>query len=85
MEFDRIKAYGYRLDVGANEYVRFEPGETKTVTLVEIGGRRINSGGNNIAPGPIDVSRVEEIIKRLEERGVAYTREPAGESGPIEP
>jgi len=47
--FDRAAAYGKRLDVPAGTAVRFEPGETKTVTLVTIGGRRVIRGGNNFA------------------------------------
>jgi urease subunit gamma/beta len=47
--FDRAAAYGKRLDVPAGTAVRFEPGETKTVTLVTIAGRRVIRGGNNFA------------------------------------
>src|SRR5712672_1779327 len=53
LRFDRAKAYGKRLDIPAGTAVRFEPGETKTVTLVAIGGARIIRGGNNIANGPV--------------------------------
>src|SRR5450756_1856336 len=35
LEFDRGAAYGKRLDIPAGTAVRFEPGETKTVKLVE--------------------------------------------------
>src|SRR5947209_14498477 len=47
--FDRAIAYGKRLDIPAGTAVRFEPGETKTVALVAIGGRRVIRGGNNFA------------------------------------
>jgi urease subunit gamma/beta len=47
--FDRQAAYGKRLDIPAGTAVRFEPGEAKTVTLVEIAGRRAIRGGNNFA------------------------------------
>jgi urease subunit gamma/beta len=33
--------------------VRFEPGETKTVTLVAIAGARVIRGGNAWATGPV--------------------------------
>jgi urease subunit gamma/beta len=33
--------------------VRFEPGDTKTVTLVAIAGNRVIRGGNNLADGPV--------------------------------
>ncbi|HZI33596.1 MAG TPA: urease subunit gamma, partial [Candidatus Binatia bacterium] len=38
LQFDRGAAYGKRLDIPAGTAVRFEPGETKTVKLVEIAG-----------------------------------------------
>ena len=52
--FDRASAYGFRLDIPAGTAVRFEPGETKTVKLVAIGGNRIISGGNGFAAGPVN-------------------------------
>ena len=33
--FDRAAAYGMRLDIPAGTAVRFEPGDTKTITLVD--------------------------------------------------
>lgn len=45
LEFDRDAADGMRLDIPAGTAVRFEPGETRTVTLVAIAGRRIVRGG----------------------------------------
>jgi urease len=53
LEFDRVRAHGYRLDIAAGTSVRFEPGDSKTVTLVQIGGRQIIQGGNNVASGHI--------------------------------
>jgi urease subunit beta len=38
--FDREAARGYRLDVPAGTAVRFEPGQARTVSLVEYGGLR---------------------------------------------
>ncbi|WP_423823096.1 urease subunit beta [Salinisphaera sp. SPP-AMP-43] len=40
LEFDRAAARGYRLDMPAGTAVRFEPGATRTVTLVPYVGRR---------------------------------------------
>ena len=45
LEFDRAAATGRRLDIPAGTAVRFEPGEAKTVALVEIAGNRIVRGG----------------------------------------
>jgi urease subunit gamma/beta len=53
LAFDRDAARGMRLDIPAGTAVRFEPGETKTVALVAIAGRRIVRGGNAWASGPI--------------------------------
>jgi urease subunit beta len=38
LEFDRVAAQGFRLDVPAGTSVRFEPGASRAVTLVALGG-----------------------------------------------
>ncbi|MEE9328430.1 MAG: urease subunit beta [Cocleimonas sp.] len=40
LEFDRKKTLGYRLDIAAGTAVRFEPGQTRSITLVEYSGDR---------------------------------------------
>ena len=40
MTFDRAKARGFRLDIPAGTAVRFEPGQTREVTLVALAGKR---------------------------------------------
>ena len=40
LSFDRQAAYGFRLDIAAGTAVRFEPGQTRTVQLVALGGDR---------------------------------------------
>ena len=40
LKFDRDKARGCRLDIAAGTAVRFEPGQTRDVQLVEISGAR---------------------------------------------
>lgn len=45
LDFDRATATGRRLDIPAGTAVRFEPGETKTVQLVEIAGLKVVRGG----------------------------------------
>ena len=84
LSFDRLAAYGYRLDIAAGTSVRFEPGDTKTVTLVEIAGNKVIHGGNNLATGPVDLSRVDEIISKLQAGGFAHKPEPAGDMGFID-
>lgn len=45
LDFDRAAAEGRRLDIPAGTAVRFEPGEAKTISLVEIAGNRVVRGG----------------------------------------
>jgi urease subunit beta len=44
LEFDRKRARGMRLDIAAGTAVRFEPGQTREVTLVALAGRRVVYG-----------------------------------------
>jgi len=44
LSFDRAAARGFRLDVPAGTSVRFEPGVSREVTLVELAGRQIVPG-----------------------------------------
>src|SRR6202795_2444089 len=40
LQFDREKARGCRLDIPAGTAVRFEPGQSREITLVEVAGAR---------------------------------------------
>jgi len=40
LDFDRDAAYGFRLNIAAGTAVRFEPGQGRTVELVELAGDR---------------------------------------------
>src|SRR2546423_12210277 len=40
LKFERKKARGMRLDIAAGTAVRFEPGQTRDVTLVALAGKR---------------------------------------------
>jgi urease beta subunit len=52
LRFDRGKAFGMRLNVPAGTAVRFEPGDEKVVTLVELAGAREVHGLNALTDGP---------------------------------
>ena len=54
LEFDRAAAYGMRLNIAAGTAVRFEPGDSKEVELVAIGGAREVYGLNGLVNGPLD-------------------------------
>jgi urease subunit gamma/beta len=69
LKFDRGAAYGRRLNIPAGTAVRFEPGETKTVKLVEIAGKKIIRGGNNLANGKVSAPGKKAALKRVKSRG----------------
>jgi urease subunit beta len=46
LQFERQSAYGMRLNIAAGTAVRFEPGQERTVELVELAGDRIVYGFN---------------------------------------
>jgi urease beta subunit len=54
LQFDRAAAYGFRLDIPAGTAVRFEPGDTKDVVLVAIGGDRHVQGLNSLVNQALD-------------------------------
>ena len=53
LKFDRERARGFRLDIPAGTAMRFEPGQTRTVTLVAYGGKRIIHGFNGKINGTL--------------------------------
>jgi urease subunit gamma/beta len=71
LKFDRAAAYGRRLDIPAGTAARFEPGDTKTVTLVDIAGNRVVRGGNNLVNGPANADHRPAAMDRVEARGFA--------------
>jgi len=65
LKFDRAKSYGKRLDIPAGTAVRFEPGETKTVKLVDIAGNKVIRGGNNLANGAVSPEGLKATMERV--------------------
>ncbi len=74
LKFDRARAYGKRLDIPAGTAVRFEPGDSKTVSLVDIAGNRVVRGGNNLADGPVSDAGKAAAMKRVAEHNFANER-----------
>jgi urease subunit gamma/beta len=60
LAFDRAAAYGMRLNIAAGTAVRFEPGDTREVELVAIGGTREIRGLNRLVEGRLDDPKVRE-------------------------
>src|SRR5439155_12331388 len=53
LAFDRKAALGYRLDIPAGTAVRFEPGQTREVSLVPYAGARLVYGFNKAVMGAL--------------------------------
>jgi urease subunit beta len=53
LEFDRADALGYRLDIPAGTAVRFEPGQSREVSLIPFGGARVIRGFSGAVMGPL--------------------------------
>ncbi|WP_104759075.1 urease subunit alpha [Helicobacter bizzozeronii] len=69
LEFDREKAYGKRLDIASGTAVRFEPGEKKTVELIQIGGNQRIYGFNSLVDRQADTDGKKLALKRAKEHG----------------
>jgi urease subunit gamma/beta len=70
LAFDRAAAFGMRLDVPAGASARFEPGDAKEVTLVELGGDGVVTGLNNLANGLVKSDAVKAAaLARARARG----------------
>ena len=54
LDFDRDKARGMRLDIASGTAVRFEPGQSRDVTLVPLLGARKVYGFNQMVMGDLD-------------------------------
>ena len=70
LRFDRMAAYGQRLDIPAGTAARFEPGESREVRLVPFGGRRWIVAFQGFASGSLDEAGAKDkFVARLREGG----------------
>jgi urease beta subunit/urease gamma subunit len=73
LQFDRQLSIGKRLNLPSGASVRFEPGESKQVTLVALGGTQRVVSGNLLTNGcAADASRVPEIMQRVVDGGFLH-------------
>jgi urease len=72
LQFDRRVAIGKRLNVPSGASVRFEAGETKTITLVDIGGHQRVVTGNRLTNGIASPDRYDEIMQRVHQGGFQH-------------
>jgi len=54
LDFDRAAAHGMRLNIASGTAVRFEPGQQRTVELVDYAGERVATGFRGLVNGPLD-------------------------------
>jgi len=54
LDFDRAAARGMRLDIASGTAVRFEPGQSRTVNLVDYAGDRMVFGFRGLVQGALD-------------------------------
>ena len=69
MEFDRAAAFGMRLDIPAGTAVRFEPGQTKEVTLTTFGGNRFVGGLNGLGGDTTSEDVKREALEKARAAG----------------
>ncbi len=53
LRFDRDAARGMRLNIASGTAVRFEPGQQRTVELVDYAGERVVYGFRGLVQGPL--------------------------------
>jgi urease beta subunit len=79
LRFDRAASFGRRLDIPAGTAVRFEPGDSKEVSLVTIGGTRRVFGLNGLTNGSLDSPGVRSAaLAAISALGFADIEAPAG-------
>ena len=67
--FDRAKAWGMRLDIPAGDCVGWKPGETRTVSLVPLAGRKVVRGFNGLTEGLCAPDRLAGGLRRARDGG----------------
>ena len=84
LEFDREKSLGFHLNVPSGTSVRFEPGESKHVEIVEFGGTKTIFGFSGLVSGDLESKR-EKAVKNINENNFKNISENIeGESNSLE-
>jgi urease subunit beta len=71
LRFDRSASFGMRLNIPAGTAVRFEPGDSRTVELVELGGARHVQGLNGLTEGGVSESDRSRVVAVVRDRDFA--------------
>lgn len=68
LDFDRVRAFGMRLDIPAGTAIRFEPGAEQDVTLVPFAGTRRAIGFAGLVGGSVDATATVKAATAEAER-----------------
>jgi urease subunit beta len=63
LDFDRKAALGHRLDIPAGTAVRFEPGQSREVSLIPYSGARVVYGFNRAVMGALPSKRISGSLR----------------------
>lgn len=63
LEFPRKEAYGFHLNIPSGTSLRFEPGDTREVELVEYGGRKTVYGFSGLVNGKLSLKKKQALAK----------------------
>ena len=66
LAFPREQAYGFHLNIPAGTSIRFEPGDTKDISLTEYGGKKIVFGFSGLVNGELEKNK-DNAIKKAKE------------------
>ena len=69
LRFNRAASYGKRLDVPSGSAVRWQPGETRDVTLIDIAGKRRVYGFQGMVNGRLTEEQRGEALRLAHARG----------------
>lgn len=75
LEFDRKKALGKRLDIPSGTAVRFEPGESKNVKLIDFGGKKNIFGFNDLTNSHINDSNAQKCYDTASQKHFITSKE----------
>ena len=68
LRFSRQEAYGFHLNIPSGTSLRFEPGDSRDVELVEYGGKKIVFGFSGLVNGDLNLNK-EKAIQKAREQG----------------
>ncbi|MBX6772297.1 MAG: urease subunit beta [Chloroflexi bacterium] len=82
LEFDRARAFGMRLNIPSGTALRFEPGDSREVELVALGGTGRVVGFNHLTEGSVRaIEKMAVALENAARRGFQGTCLEGGERG----